>query len=143
MANTSILRGMTTVSYYADDMAAARAWYSELLGVEPYFQRPDAENPGYMEFRIGDYQHELGIIDRKYAPKGSASGPGGAVLFWAVDNIEAALERVKLMGAKDYEPQTVRGEGFITASVVDPFGNVLGLMYNKHYLEMLDSMKKG
>ena len=55
---------------------------------------------------------------------------------------EGALERVKSMGATEYEPQTVRGDGFVTASVVDPFGNVLGLMYNKHYLEMVDSLKK-
>jgi hypothetical protein len=25
----------------------------------------------------------------------------------------------------------------VTASVVDPFGNVLGIMYNPHYLETL------
>ena len=142
MANTQILRGMTTVSYYADDMLAARAWYSELLGIEAYFQRPNEEIPAYIECRIDDYQHELGIVDRKYAPKGSAGVPGGAILFWAVDNLEAALERVKSMGATEYEPQTVRGDGFVTASVVDPFGNVLGLMYNKHYLEMVDSLKK-
>jgi len=27
--------------------------------------------------------------------------------------------------------------GFVTASVVDPFGNVLGLMRSPHYLEVL------
>jgi len=45
------------------------------------------------------------------------------------------------MGAKEYEPITTRGVGFITASVIDPFGNVLGLMYNVHYLEILGTMK--
>jgi hypothetical protein len=30
-----------------------------------------------------------------------------------------------------------RGEGFVTAAVVDPFGNILGIMYNRHYLEVL------
>jgi len=25
----------------------------------------------------------------------------------------------------------------VTASVVDPFGNVLGIMYNRHYLDIL------
>ncbi len=29
------------------------------------------------------------------------------------------------------------GGGFVGASVVDPFGNVLGVMYNPHYLEIL------
>jgi hypothetical protein len=32
-----------------------------------------------------------------------------------------------------------RGPGFVTASVTDPFGNILGIMYNKHYLEVLGS----
>jgi hypothetical protein len=27
----------------------------------------------------------------------------------------------------------------VTASVVDPFGNILGIMYNPHYLEVLGS----
>jgi hypothetical protein len=33
---------------------------------------------------------------------------------------------------------TAQGDGgFITAAVVDPFGNVFGVMQNPHYLEML------
>lgn len=27
--------------------------------------------------------------------------------------------------------------GFVTASVIDPFGNVLGVMYNPHYVDVL------
>jgi hypothetical protein len=30
-----------------------------------------------------------------------------------------------------------RGDRFVTASVLDPFGNLLGVMHNQHYLEML------
>ena len=143
MANTQSLRGMATISFFAADIPAARDWYTELLGLEPYFQRPDAQNPAYIEFRIGDYQHELGIIDAKYAPKGGAAGQGGAILYWHVDDIAAAFERVKAMGATEYEPITKRGEsGFVTASVVDPFGNILGLMYNPHYVEIHGTMKK-
>lgn len=137
MSESGSLRGFATVSYYADDVKAVRAWYSELLGIEPYFERPDAENPAYIEFRVGDYQHELGIIDRKYAPPGASQAPGGAVLFWHVDDIEGMLERLKQMGATEYEPLTPREAGFVTASVVDPFGNVLGIMHNPHYLEIL------
>src|SRR6266536_6088871 len=69
-----MLRGFTTVSFWAADLAAAKQWYAELLGIDPYFERP-----GYAEFRIGDYQHELGLIDSRYAPAGSARGPAGAV----------------------------------------------------------------
>jgi predicted enzyme related to lactoylglutathione lyase len=130
------------VSFWADDVKAAVKWYSELLGIDPYFQRPDEKNPEYVEFRLGDYQHELGIINRKHLPKGASTTPGGAVLFWHVDDIEQTLARVKEMGAKEYEPLIKREAGFVTASVIDPFGNVLGLMYNPHYLEIAEGSKK-
>jgi predicted enzyme related to lactoylglutathione lyase len=128
-----MLRGFATISYWADDLDAATSWYAELLGVAPYFERP-----GYREFRLGDHQAELGLIDSRHAPGGPATGPAGAIMYWHVDDVGAALGRLLAMGAKEYQPYTERGTGFITASVVDPFGNVLGIMYNPHYLEMLD-----
>ncbi|GAB3149488.1 VOC family protein [Amycolatopsis stemonae] len=123
-----MLRGMATVSYFADDHEAAKAWYTEFLGVEPYFERP-----GYAEFRIGDYQHELGLVDGKYGP----AGRGGAIVYWHVDDLAATVARLLALGAKEYEPVTERGPGFVTAAVVDPFGNLLGVMTNVHYLSVL------
>ena len=138
MGNTQTLRGFATISYWAADLEAAKRWYAELLGIEPYFQRL-----GYYEFRIGDYQHELGLIDSKYAPFDiQAPGPAGAVMFWHVDNVNATVDRLLSMGAKQLEAPQERGEGFITASVVDPFGNILGIMYNRHYLDVLGSARK-
>ncbi|MCG8347758.1 MAG: VOC family protein [Chloroflexales bacterium] len=137
-----MLRGLTTISFWADDLAAAKRWYSDLLGIEPYFERPDSANPAYIEFRLGDYQHELGLIDRTYAPKNAAAAPGGAVVYWHVDDVAATLEKLMAMGAKEYQPLMHREAGFITAAVVDPFGNTLDVMYNPHYLEVLSSSKK-
>ncbi|PYF95951.1 hypothetical protein SAMN05216184_12416 [Georgenia satyanarayanai] len=132
-----MFRGFATVSLYADDLAAARAWYAELLGVEPYFAYPAApEEPAYIEFRVGDDEDELGLIDRRFAPPGAANPPGGAVMFWHVDDLPGTAERLLAMGAVEYEPVTPRSAGFVTASFVDPFGNVLGIMHNPHYLEM-------
>jgi predicted enzyme related to lactoylglutathione lyase len=139
MATKSILRGLCTISFWADDVAAAAKWYTELLGIEPYFVRPEQGTPQYVEFRLGDYQHELGIIDKKFLPKPAKVSTGGAVAYWHVDDIAAALDRVKALGAKEYEPLVEREAGFKTASVIDPFGNVLGLMYNPHYLEVLSA----
>jgi predicted enzyme related to lactoylglutathione lyase len=136
MSNTQTLRGFTTISYWAADLEAAKHWYVELLGTEPYFHRP-----GYCEFRIGDYQHELGLIDSKYAPF-DTQAPAGAIIYWHVDDVNATFDRLLSMGAKQLEAPRDRGAGFITASVVDPFGNILGIMYNPHYLEVLDSTKK-
>lgn len=138
MSETPTLRGLSTISFWADDVEAARAWYAELLGVEPYFVRPPAPAPAaYIEFRVGDYQHELGIIDRSYAPPGAAAAPGGAVAYWHVDELHAVYERLLAMGATEYQPPTDREAGFATAAVVDPFGNVLGLMHSPHYLDVL------
>jgi predicted enzyme related to lactoylglutathione lyase len=137
------LRGFSTINVWADDVAAAAAWYAEFLGVEPYFERsgPDGR-PAYVEFRIGDHQDELGIIDRNYGPPGAATEPGGAVMYWHVDDLDATVQRLLAMGATEYQPITPRGDaGFVTAAVVDPFGNVLGVMYNPHYLEVLASTK--
>jgi len=139
---TQSLRGMATVSFWADDVKAAATWYSALLGIPPYFQRPDETQPEYVEFRLGDFQHELGIISRKHSPQGASTTPGGAVLFWHVDDIEDVLATVKAMGAKEYEPLIKREAGFVTASVIDPFGNILGLMYNPHYLEIVEKGRK-
>jgi predicted enzyme related to lactoylglutathione lyase len=140
MTNGHVLRGMATVNFWADDVVAARDWYAALFGAEAYYQMPSAEQPAYVEFRIGDDEDEFGIIDRNYAPKGMQPGPGGAILHWHVDDIEATFARLLSLGATEYDPITKRGEsGFVTASVVDPFGNVLGIMYNPHYVERHES----
>lgn len=139
MTNANFLRGMATVNFWADDVVAAREWYAKLFGVTAYFQMPNPQNPAYVEFRIGDYEHEFGIIDRNYAPEAMQPGPGGAVVLWQVDDIEAAFAHLLASGCTEYDPITKRGEsGFVTASVVDPFGNVLGIMRNPHYLQILE-----
>ena len=131
-----MLRGLTTVSFWADDLIAARDWYAEVLGIEPYFQRPEEGPPAYIEFRIGADEDELGLIDRRYAPPGASRDPGGAVIYWQVDNVAAAVARLVEHGATEYQPIVERDAGFVTASVLDPFGNVLGLMYSPHFVEM-------
>jgi predicted enzyme related to lactoylglutathione lyase len=132
-------RGFATINYWADDVAAAASWYAGVLGVQPYFERagPDGR-PVYVEFRLGDHHAELGLVDRRFAPPAAARGPGGALMYWHVDDLEPTVERLLAAGATVYQPVTPRGEGFVTAAVVDPFGNVLGVMHNAHYLQMLE-----
>ena len=114
-----MLRGFATVNLFADDLIAARDWYASLFGIDAYFQRPDEENPAYIEFRVGDYEDELGLIDRRYAPHHQPS-PGGAVVYWHVDDVALAVKDLQARGAKEHEPIVERGDGFITASMVDP-----------------------
>ena len=110
-----MLRGLTTVSFFADDLSAARDWYAELLGVEPYFVREIAGAPAYIEFRIGDYQHELGFIDRRFAPPGHHSG--GTITYWAVDDVQATFDRLLALGATVHQEVREQGPGFVTAWV--------------------------
>ncbi|PRZ05178.1 putative enzyme related to lactoylglutathione lyase [Isoptericola sp. CG 20/1183] len=136
-----MLRGLTTTTYFADDVTAARDWYAEVLGTEAYFGRDADGTLAYAEFRIGDYQHELGILDRRFAPVARTGEPAGAVAYWAVDDVEAAYARLLALGAVGHDEPTERGPGFVTAIVVDPFGNLLGVMENAHYLEVLTSRR--
>lgn len=130
---TMSLRGFATLNFWADDVAGAVAWYTEFLGVEPLFTRPGADGRlSYAKYRVGE-EAELAIGDRAYAPPGTAVEPGGAVMHWLVDDLEATRERLMAMGAREYEPPTPHGP-VVTASVVDPFGNLFGLVHNPHML---------
>jgi predicted enzyme related to lactoylglutathione lyase len=108
------LRGLTTVRYHADDLDAAKQWYSEFLGIEPYFNRPE-----YIEFRLGDYQHELGILDRRYYQAEPSGGPrpdpAGTVVYWHVDDVAATVARLVSIGARELEAPRHFGAGFIGA----------------------------
>jgi len=132
-----MLRGLTTVSFFAADVAVAQAWYAGVLGVEAYFTRDIGGVVAYAEFRLGDYQHELGIVDSRFAPGGHQDKPAGAIVYWHVDDVRAAFDRLLSLGAVVHDEPAERGPGFVTASVTDPFGNVLAIMYNQHYLDTL------
>ncbi|SEE84901.1 VOC family protein [Jiangella alba] len=137
------LRGFCTLNFYADDMAAAREWYTEVLGLEPYFEAIDPASGmvGYYEWRIGDHQDEFGVINRAWrspADPTTPDAPGGAVMNWHVDDLDGTLARLVELGATVHQPRVDRAEGFANATVADPFGNLLGLMYNPHWKAMAD-----
>ncbi|HLU35663.1 MAG TPA: VOC family protein [Thermomicrobiales bacterium] len=124
-----MLRGFALIRYRAEDLDAAKAWYTQLLGFEPYFEVPGQ----YIEFRLGDHSQELGIM------RAENPNPGGVVSYWHVDDIEATYARLLEMGATENEPPYDFGNGFVASSVIDPFGNLFGVMYNPHYVETLQS----
>lgn len=138
----TILRGLATISFFADNIQEAKKWYTQFLEIEPYYSFPDEENPAYVEFRIGEFEHELGIIDKKHQPALASGNIGGSVAFWHVDDINKVFDKLIELGAKEYEKITEREDGFITASVIDPFGNILGIMHNPHYLKISENVNK-
>lgn len=127
-----VLNGLTTMVLTAEDVESAGRWYAELLGVEPYFRQPPEGPAAYLEFRIGPDEDELGIMDRDYSPEGTTGG-SSSVTYWYVDDVGAAVAELLTHGAQPHMPVTPRGTEFVTASVADPFGNVLGLMHSPHW----------
>ncbi|MNV89828.1 hypothetical protein D3C71_1841590 [compost metagenome] len=66
-------------------------------------------------------------------------------MHWHVDNLQETLDRLISLGATPFLPITDHSQGkgtFVTASVADPFGNVLGIMTNVHYLDILNQKNK-
>jgi len=119
----SPLLGLRTVIYKVSDLDRAKAWYSAVLGIEPYF-----DEPFYVGFNVGGY--ELGLDPDL---KGSSPGPGGTVAYWGVENVDVALARLLELGAgKRGDVQDVGG-GIRVAVVDDPFGNHFGVIENPHF----------
>ncbi|MGD8698831.1 MAG: VOC family protein [Gemmatimonadales bacterium] len=115
--------GLRTAVYRVDDLGAAKAWYSEALGIKPYF-----DEPYYVGFNVGGF--ELGLHP---AEDETPVGIGGATVYWGVEDIEAATARLLAQGATLHGEIQDVGEGILVASVVDPFGNLLGVIRNPHF----------
>jgi predicted enzyme related to lactoylglutathione lyase len=116
-------QGLRTVIYHAQDLAKAKAWYSEVLGVPPYF-----DQPFYVGFNVGGY--ELGLDPDASSTPG---GNGGVAAYWGVADAEATLRRLIESGATERSAVQEVGEGIRVASVFDPFGNILGVIENPHF----------
>lgn len=118
-----MLKGLRTVGYTVRDLEAAKRWYAELLGKQPYF-----DQPFYVGFDVGGY--ELGLHP---AEGDDAPGPGGDVAYWGVDDVAAALEQIVAAGGAVRQPALDVGEGIVVGAALDPFGNVLGVIKNLHF----------
>ena len=118
-----MLQGLRTALYIVADLARAKAWYTDVLGFGPYF-----DEPFYVGFNVGGY--ELGLLP---AEGDAAPGAGGTVVYWGVPDADAALEQLVKAGATTHEPVQDVGGGIRTATVLDPFKNVLGVIENPHF----------
>src|SRR5262245_55905877 len=115
----STTQGVKTVLHPVTDLAAAKAVYAALLGVEP-----NADSKYYVGFEAAGQQ--IGLV-----PNAGKQGMTSPVAHWHVDDIEAKLAEVVAAGAavKD-QPRDVGG-GRLVATFTDPDGNVLGLIQDQ------------
>ena len=115
----SSTEGIKTVLHPVSDLAAAKAVYTALLGVEP-----QADAPYYVGYDA-EGQH-IGLV-----PGGAQQRMTSPVAYWHVPDIEAKLAEVTAAGATVKEPPRDVGGGRLVATFTDPDGNVLGLLQDR------------
>ncbi|MEP1035317.1 VOC family protein [Ekhidna sp.] len=119
--NKNIL-GLRTVIYMVPDITEAKQWYSKAFGKDPYF-----DEPFYVGFEIGGY--ELGLH-----PENQNQKRGDSVeAYWGVKDIRAEHARFIQLGAKMHTEIKEVGGGIEVATLLDPWNNVIGLIYNPHF----------
>ena len=116
---TSTTEGIKTVLHPVSDVAAAKAVYVALLGVEP-----SADAPYYVGFDAAG-QH-IGLV-----PNGGPQGMTSPVAYWHVADIQAKLAEVTAAGATVHEAAHDVGGGRLVATFTDLDGNVLGLVQDR------------
>jgi len=110
MTATPIL-GLRTVVYRVPDLDRAKAWYSSVLGIAPYF-----DEPFYVGFNVGGY--ELGLDPSRRAEAGYLKGLVTQALFSSLmgsftmeaPGREAIRERVASIESDTTIAATRRGE---------------------------------
>lgn len=111
--------GLRTVIYRVGDMEQAKKWYSELFATRPYF-----DEPFYIGFNVAGF--ELGLQPSNAA----ADGPGGVETYWGVPDVKKAFDRAIALGATDHSAPRNVGGSIEVATVLDPWGNIVGLIFN-------------
>jgi predicted enzyme related to lactoylglutathione lyase len=112
-----MFKKLRTVIYHVDDLEKAKTWYENITGIKPYF-----DEPFYVGFDINGC--ELGLD-----PDINNVEPGNqSVAYWAVDNIEIAVEKLTFNNASVISAITDVGGGIKVAVLKDPFGNAIGVI---------------
>lgn len=114
--------GLRTLIYKVPDLAKAKEWYTQAFQTKPYF-----DEPFYVGFDIGGY--ELGLDpDNTGVTKGDT-----AVTYWGVEDIKKEFARLIQLGAIAHSKPTNVGGDIVVATVKDPWGNAIGLIYNPDF----------
>lgn len=115
--------GLRSHIIQTEDIGEVAAWYEQVLQKKPYFQ-----NENYVGFEAGGF--ELGIFKRE---NWYIETWNNIEVYWGVEDIESELERLIHLWAIKKDDLVDVGGGIIMASVIDPFWNFFGIMYNPNF----------
>lgn len=113
------LLGLRTLIYPSDNLAADKAWWVDVLDIDPYF-----DQPFYVGFNVGGY--ELGLDP-------NAAMADGPRTYFGVDDVRVAVEHFVAHGCTIHEPIIETGDDIVVATVKKLNGQLLGLIYNPHF----------
>lgn len=113
------LEGLRTVIYPAPNVELAKEWWSNFLGISPYFDRPF-----YVGYDVGGY--ELALMP-------TADPTNGALVYWGVSDVPEAVEAAIKTGSIEHIAAADVGDGIVTATVRTPGGMILGLISNPNF----------
>jgi predicted enzyme related to lactoylglutathione lyase len=117
------LLGLRTAVYFTDNIEKAKDWYSNVLGIKPYF-----DEPFYVGFNVAGY--ELGLHPTN---DNQANVAATNAAYWGVNDVQVAFDMLIAAGATSVEEPSDVGGGIVVATVRDPWGNPLGIIYNPHF----------
>lgn len=112
--------GLRTIIYPAPDLAASKAWFIALLGIDPYF-----DEPFYVGFNVAGYELALDP---------AADPSRGPLTYWGVADASDALTWLLEAGAAPHGAVREVGDGIQVASVVEPGGSILAVIANPHFV---------
>ncbi len=107
------MNDISLIVYPAADLPAAKRFFRELIGADPY-----ADSAWYVGYKTGDM--EIGLD-----PNGNAEL--GALAYWTVSDIAASVKALVAAGGTVVKEITDVGYGMLVANVKDPSGAAVGL----------------
>lgn len=108
------MKDVSLIIYPATDLTAAKRFFGELTGAEPY-----ADSPQYVGYKNGDM--EIGLV-----PNWDKREPYG-LAYWTVPDIAAKVRELEAAGGTVVQPITDVAMGLLVASVKEPSGSTVGL----------------
>ncbi len=117
-----MLLGLRTVIYQVKDLSQAKKWYAVLLGKQPYF-----DEPFYVGFDVEGY--ELGLQPEEDGIQFDNS----AKTYWGVTDAKSTWDLLIKNGSIANEPLMMVGQDILIGTVIDPCGNVLGIIENPNF----------
>ncbi len=115
-----MFKKLRTVIYNVPDLQKAKEWYINITGTEPYF-----DEVFYVGFNFSGCELGLHPIDETVT-KGNQS-----VCHWAVNDINNCVKKLVDSGATILYPVADVGGGIKVATIIDPWGNAVGLIEEK------------